>query len=163
MSPPSPSRLPSPVSPLPLIQQLRDTQDETLRYFSLTADDLARTYAPGKWSVRYILLHLADAETVLFERIRRAISEGRPSVVGFNQDAWANLLEYDRLPLELARDVFAATRASLIWYAQEHYDRNGHLEFVHSETGVRTLKMEFDKVSWHNKNHLSQIRAALGS
>jgi hypothetical protein len=32
---------------------------------------------------------------------------------------------------------------------------------VHSETGVRTLKDEIDKVAWHNENHLAQIRAAL--
>jgi len=35
------------------------------------------------------------------------------------------------------------------------------LEFVHSVTGVRTLKDEFDKVASHNAHHLNQIRTAL--
>jgi hypothetical protein len=147
---------------MPLIQQLSRTLDETLPYFLLGDADLARTYAPGKWSVRYILLHLADAETVLFDRIRRSISEVRPVVWAFDQDAWAAHLDYERLPLDLANDVFSAVRRSLIWLAQEHYERNGDLEFVHSETGVRTLRMEFDKVAWHNEHHLAQIRSALG-
>jgi hypothetical protein len=44
----------------------------------------------------------------------------------------------------------------------EYYERSGHLEFVHSVTGLRTLKDEFDKVASHNARHLDQIRAALG-
>jgi hypothetical protein len=45
-----------------LISDLEATRDETLRYFSLNDEDLARTYAPGKWSVRYILQHLRTAK-----------------------------------------------------------------------------------------------------
>jgi hypothetical protein len=62
---------------MPLIADLESTRDETLRYFSLGDEDLARTYAPGKWPVRYILQHLTDSETVFYDRIRRVISEPR--------------------------------------------------------------------------------------
>ena len=54
-----------------LIRELETTRDETLRYFSLDQRDLMRTYAPGKWSVRFVHHHLSDSETVLFDRIRR--------------------------------------------------------------------------------------------
>ena len=47
--------------------QIRDaleaTRDETLPLFALGDTDLERTYGPGKWSVRYLLHHIADAET----------------------------------------------------------------------------------------------------
>jgi len=46
-----------------LIRQLEETRDQTLGYFGLSENELARTYAPGKWSVRFILHHLADNET----------------------------------------------------------------------------------------------------
>jgi len=49
----------------------------------------------------------------------------------------------------------------MIFHAQMHYERDGHREFVHSETGVRTLKEEFDKVASHNQHHLQQIELAL--
>jgi hypothetical protein len=52
-------------------------------------------------------------------------------------------------------------RAAVIFYARLHYEKDGHLEFVHSLTGVRTLKDEFDKTASHNEHHLSQIRRAL--
>lgn len=144
-----------------IIPKLESMRDRTLRYFDLSSDELARTYAPGKWPVRFILHHLADAETVLSDRIRRTISEPRQVLWAFDQDAWAVSLDYTQMPLELSRRIFEATRAGIIHLAREHYDKSGHLEFVHSETGVRTLKDEFDKVAAHNEHHLNQIEMAL--
>ena len=145
-----------------LIQELETTRDETLKYFSLDQRDLMRTYAPGKWSVRFILLHLADSETVLFDRIRRVLSEPRQVLWVFDQDAWAKGLDYSRVPLDISRRVYESVRNAIIYYAGIHYETQGHLEFVHSVTGVRTLKDEFDKVASHNAHHLGQIRLALG-
>jgi hypothetical protein len=144
-----------------IIEKLEATRDETLELFQLGEHELERSCAPGKWPVRFMLHHLADAETVLFERIRRVLSEGRRVVWAFDQDAWAKGLDYSRLPLALSRNIYEPTREGIIYYARTYYDECGHLEFVHNETGLRTLKDEFDKVASHNENHLEQIRAAL--
>ena len=144
-----------------LIRELERTRDETLRYFSLGEADLARVYAPGKWSVRFLLHHLSDSETVFLDRIRRVISEPRQVIWFYDQDAWAKGLDYDHLPLDISKRVYEPVRAAVIHYAGLHYERNGKLEFVHSVTGVRTLKDELDKVAAHNEHHLGQIRIAL--
>jgi hypothetical protein len=144
-----------------IIQRLETARDRTLRYFDLNDEQLARSYAPGKWPVRFLLHHLADSETVLYDRIRRAISEPRGVVWAFNQDAWAAGLNYSQVPLEVSRRSYESVRAGVIYQARMHYTTNGHREFVHSETGVRTLKDEFDKVAWHNEHHLGQIEQAL--
>jgi DinB family protein len=144
-----------------LIRDLEKTRDETLKYFSLDQSALARTYAPGKWSVRFILHHLADSETVLFERIRRVLSEPRQVLWVFDQDAWAQGLDYSQVPLDISQRVYESVRNAVIYYAGLYYESKGHLEFVHSVTGVRTLKDEFDKVASHNEHHLEQIRLAL--
>ena len=144
-----------------IIRGLENTRDETLKYFSLDQSDLARTYAPGKWPVRFILHHLADSETVLFDRIRRVLSEPRQVLWVFDEDAWAKGLDYSQVPLDISRRVYESVRSAIIYYAGLHYEQKGHLEFVHSVTGVRTLKDEFDKVASHNEHHLDQIRRAL--
>ncbi|MFL5489374.1 MAG: DinB family protein [Gemmatimonadaceae bacterium] len=148
-------------SALQLIEGLAATRDETLRYFNLDQDDLARTYAPSKWSVRFLLHHLSDSETVLYDRIRRVISEPRGVIWVYDQDAWSRKLDYLERPLEMSRKIYESVRAAMIFYAGLHYEKDGQLEFVHSVTGVRTLKDEFDKTASHNEHHLSQIRAAL--
>ena len=144
-----------------IITKLEATRDRTRQYFDLAEAELVRTYAPGKWSVRFILHHLADAETVLNDRIRRTISEPTQVLLVFDQDAWAKRLDYSLMPLDLSQRIYEATRAGIIHLANEHYERSGHLEFIHSETGLRTLKDEFDKVAAHNEDRLKQIEAAL--
>lgn len=145
-----------------LIRELERTRDETLKCFSLDQRNLSRTYAPGKWPVSYILHHLADSETVFFDRIRRVLSEPRPVLWVMDQDAWAKGLDYSRVPLDLSRHVYQSVRNAIIYYASVHYERSGHLEWVHSVDGVRTLRDEFDKTAAHNEHHLRQIRTALG-
>ncbi len=144
-----------------IITRLEETRKRTLEFFDLSKEQLDRIYAPGKWPVRFILHHLADAETVLYDRIRRTISEPRQVLWAFDQDAWANSLDYPQMPLELSRWMYDSVRARLIYHARLHYEKDGEREYVHSETGVRTLKQEFEKVAWHNQQHLEQIELAL--
>lgn len=144
-----------------ILKSLEATRDETLKFYQLSENDLDRRYGTGKWSVRFILHHLSDAETVLFDRIRRVLSEPRQVLWVFDQDAWAHGLDYQQRPLQLSQRLYDATRAGIIYYTRIHYEKSGHLEFVHSVTGVRTLKEEIDKVADHNEHHLRQIRTAL--
>ena len=144
-----------------IVTRLEASRDRTLKHFEASEEQLSRCYAPGKWPVRFLLHHLADAETVLSDRIRRTLSEPRQVLWAFDQDAWARGLDYSQMPLDLSRRIYDSVRAGTIHLARLHYDTNGHLEFVHSETGMRTLKMEFDKVAAHNEHHLEQIDSAM--
>jgi hypothetical protein len=100
-------------------------------------------------------------ETVLFYRIRRVISEPRQVIWVYDQDAWAKGLDYGRLPLDISKRVYEPTRAAIIHYVGLHYERNGTLEFVHSVTGLHTLRDLLEWVASHNEHHLGQIRIAL--
>src|ERR1700680_4492764 len=103
-----------------IIARLELARDQTLRCFVLSDEQLARAYGPGKWSVRFILHHLADAETVLYDRIRRTISEPRQVLWEFDQDDWARGLDYQNIPLELSRRIYDSVRDGIIHQAQEH-------------------------------------------
>lgn len=144
-----------------LLADLDRTRDETLRHFDRAPADLDRTYGPQKWSVRFVLHHLADTETVLFDRVRRVLSAPRPVIWAFDQDAWADHLDYAGRPMELSKQLFASARAGVRHYAEQHYDGSEALEFVHSVTGVKTLHDVFDKIARHNQRHLDQIAQAL--
>src|SRR5215468_9222725 len=144
-----------------IIEQLERTKAETLNYFNLADEDLQTNYGPGKWSVRYVLHHLADAESILFYRIRRVISEPKQVIWVFDQDAWAKKLDYSTVPLELAKSIYVSSREGIIYYARLRYENSDEIKFVHSETGLRTLKDEFDKVVSHNRQHVGDIEKAL--
>jgi hypothetical protein len=146
-----------------IIERLEATKAATLKYYGLGVEHLGKSYGLGEWTVRYILHHLADAETVLYDRVRRVISEPKQVLWAFDESAWAEGLDYANVPLELSRRIYSSVRDGMIYHARLHYEGNGYLEFVHSETGIRTLKQEFDKVAMHNEHHLGQIKMALGA
>lgn len=144
-----------------IVADLQRTKGETLALYGLGDAELAKTYALNKWPVRHLLHHLADAESVLYDRIRRGISKPGQVVWGFDQDAWADALHYDQKPLALSKSVFTACRENIIYLAEQFYTSHGSNQYVHSETGLRTVQDEIDKVVWHNEHHLEQIRKAL--
>lgn len=144
-----------------VIDDLISTRERTLEFFGLPEQKLALSYADGKWTNRQILCHLADGESVMYDRIRRVISEPRQVIWAFDQDAWTAGLDYMTFPLAISQALYSAVREGVIYLARRDYERLGAKEFVHSETGIRTLKDEFEKIALHNAHHLNQIEQAL--
>src|SRR5712691_7283533 len=100
--------------------------------------DYAR--APGKWSIRQIMAHVADAELVGAQRFRLVIAEENPTLTAFDQDAWAKNLDYARRKPTQSLDTFRRLRAEnyerLKDLPESTFDRTGH----HTEDGPRTLR-----------------------
>ena len=144
-----------------IIHLLNQTKTQTVSYFNLSENDLQKTYGEGKWSVKKILVHLADAESVLHERIKRIIAEPKQVIWAFDQDLWCKNLNYEAFPLEISKSLFLANRDSIIYLATKYYSSHGSKEFIHNLTGIRTLTDEFNKVATHNQDHLNQIKTAL--
>src|ERR1041385_7358569 len=64
--------------------------------------------APGKWSAREILCHLADCEVVFAFRLRQTLAEDHHVIQPFDQDKWA--AAYATLDARAALSVFSAVR-----------------------------------------------------
>lgn len=144
-----------------LLKGLESTKAQTLQYFDLPEEKLYLTYGEGKWCIKEILHHLADAETILYERIRRPVCEPEPVMWGFAPDLWAVHLNYKDTPLDVNKAVYTTIREAVIAMAPRYYDAQGHKVFNHSRMGLRTVKDEFEKIVWHNESHLAQIERAL--
>ena len=59
--------------------------------------DFERSYAAGKWSIRKVLIHLAQTELALPSRVRFALSQQGYVAQAFSQDDW--------LPIDDGADV----------------------------------------------------------
>ena len=67
--------------------------------------------APGKWTIRQIMAHLADAEMVGAHRLRLVVAEDNPTLTSFDQDAWTRNLDYARRKPTQSLDTFRRLRA----------------------------------------------------
>src|ERR1700690_678424 len=64
--------------------------------------------APGKWSAREIVCHLADCELVFAFRLRQTLAEDHHVVQPFDQDKWAS--NYSAYDASAALSTFTAMR-----------------------------------------------------
>ena len=55
-------------------------------------DRLEKPPAPGKWSARDIVSHLADAEVAFAFRLRQTLAEDHHVIQPFDQDRWAKAM-----------------------------------------------------------------------
>ena len=114
--------------------------------------------APGKWSVRQIVAHLADAELVGAHRFRQVIAEDNPTLIAFNQDAWTQNLDYSRRKPKTSLETFRRLRAEnydlLKGLPEEAFDRTGN----HSENGRMTLRQLLEGYAGHAESHARQLQ-----
>jgi hypothetical protein len=114
--------------------------------------------APGKWSVRQIVAHLADAELVGAHRFRQIIAEDNPTLIAFDQDAWTRNLDYSRRKPKQSLETFRRLRAEnydlLKALPEEAFDRAA----THSENGRMTLRQLLDGYSGHAESHARQLQ-----
>ena len=128
----------------------------------ITDEELDRKPAPGKWSPREIVHHLADSEMTSGIRFRRLLAEDRPAIQGYDQDEFARRLHYDR-PYEASLDLFRAVRASTAELMASLTESEWLREGTHSEVGRYGLDTWLRIYAQHAHRHADQIRAARGA
>lgn len=144
-----------------ILQLLQDTKSFTIQCFELSANELNKTYGDGKWTIRQILHHLTDTEFLFIGRLKKIIAEPKQVIWAFNQDDWNQAFDYLNEPLINKNELYSICRDMNYQLIDKYYDQYHQKEFVHSETGLRTLHLEFEKVAIHNQSHNEQIRMAL--
>ena len=124
----------------------------------LSRDDLAALPVPGTWSIQQIVLHLMDSDLISSDRMKRVIAEENPTLIGFDETAFARGLFYEALDAGLAADIFAKNRRLtaeiLRRVPDEAFDRFG----THSERGRVTLTQLVHGMVDHLEHHLRFLR-----
>jgi DinB family protein len=116
------------------------------------------TEAQGKWSIRQIIAHLADAEMVGAHRLRQVIAEDNPTLIAFDQDAWARNLDYQRRKPKQSLETFRRMRSEnyelLKELPESAFERQGN----HSENGPLTLRGLLEGFAQHAESHARQMQ-----
>ena len=107
----------------------RQVPELTAMLSGVPEDRAAAGYAPGKWSLKEMLLHVIDAERVFGYRLLRIARGDATPLPGFEQDDWvphsgANARAMPELLLELAA-VRAATILLVDSLADDAWVRRG--------------------------------------
>jgi DinB superfamily len=126
------------------------------------AAQFERTYAPGKWTARQILIHLAQSEIALGNRARMALATPRYASQAFDQDRWMEIESRrsggsEGLSGTAALDAVAATNAMnrALFASLSAAERS--TPFTHPEYGALTVGWIIDQLGGHLVHHLVQF------
>jgi DinB superfamily len=145
------------------VEVLRATLDEIEQLIDgASADAQSRAPGPGEWSPREVLSHLADSDLVTGVRVRMIVTQDRPTLVGYDQEAWTSRFGgLDVAASETVERWQALRRANLRMYeslAPEEWQRVG----LHTERGEESVRLIAQLQAGHDRMHLDQVRRGLG-
>jgi hypothetical protein len=124
----------------------------------IPAEILDRSPAPGKWSIRELVVHVADSEFVGGMRIRTFIAEPGKALMAMDQDKWAAALAYPKrsIPESLAvvRSIRRATASMLRLVPEAAWENT----CTHEELGAITLRKYMEYFASHAAHHAEQVK-----
>ncbi len=124
---------------------------------TLGPEGLTQTTAPGKWSAREILCHLADCEIVFAFRLRQALAEDHHVIQPFDQDKWAST--YAAYDARAALVVFSSVRQWNLALLQTVPAAALTKPVTHPERGEMPFQAIVETMAGHDLNHLKQLEA----
>ena len=144
------------------------------RIFMLDDAQLDTAFLPeagvGRWPVRVLLGHLADAELVFVHRMRRAVGEENPVVALWDEDSFIDSGIYGRAGAPAAGHSTAYPIAGFV--AVIHTLRRWHSEWLatltpaqferallHPQRGAMTVRRVLDYSTWHLQHHAWYLNA----
>ena len=143
------------------VTSLRDTPD---RYLALldawTPEQFERPYAPGKWTARQVLIHLAQAELMIQPRVRLALTANEYVVQPFEQD--------DLVALEPSVDARTALSAyrTLRQFGLPLFESLTASQLAttcrHPQMGTLDVRWFLVMLAGHELRHLRQLEGLAG-
>ena len=122
-----------------------------------TPRDFERSYAPGKWTARQVVVHLAQTELALGVRARMALATTNYSAQNFDQDAW--LARETGLSGRDGVAVFAAIARMNLAFFESLSAADRETAMAHPEYKSITVDWIIYTLAGHQIHHLEQLEA----
>ena len=113
--------------------------------------------APNRWSAHEIVVHCADSEVNAHARLRYLLAEREPVIQGYDQDRWAQVLDYPTLPLDAALATVEAVRANTVPVLRRMRDTDWQRLGRHTESGRYAAEDWLAIYAEHLEKHSRQI------
>jgi uncharacterized damage-inducible protein DinB len=124
---------------------------------SLSEEQLNYRYAPGKWTIKDVLLHLSDCERILVYRTTRIARGDKTDLPGFDQEFFAaNAHACERSLSSILNELKASRAATIIFLDtlnDEALDCNGTANGYPMQA-----RLLVNHIYGHHEHHLDIIK-----
>jgi hypothetical protein len=123
----------------------------------LKGAQLDTPYRPGGWTVRQVVHHVPDSHLNAYVRLKLALTEDKPTIKPYDEEAWSKLEDARSTPIEVSLTLLTTVhdRWDRIWRSlkPEQFARL----LIHPVSGERTIDWLLFLYEWHGKHHTAHI------
>jgi hypothetical protein len=135
------------------------------RLFELSDEQMDLAFLPdagvGRWPIRVLLGHIADAELAYTHRMRRAIAEENPVLAGWDHEAFIDSGLYTGQPVAaLIAVTHTLRRWTAEWLLTLTSEQLGR-EALHPERGAESVLQMAGLATWHLEHHGRYLNAKI--
>jgi hypothetical protein len=130
----------------------------------LDREQLDTPYREGGWTVRQLVHHIADSHMNAFVRLRLALTEDWPTILPYNEKAWA-MLHDSAAPVAWSVGLLENLHARWVMLLESLSGEQWQRGFKHPENGPMTIEVATLVYAWHSRHHVAHItrlRQAMG-
>ena len=124
----------------------------------LGREDFLAVPVAGTWSIQQIVMHLMDSELIGADRMKRIIAEENPTIMGYDEKAFAQRLHYEKLDPLAAAEVFRQNRELMAVILRNLPDAAFARFGTHNQRGKMTLGDMVALYVWHLEHHMGFLR-----
>ncbi|MFC5411812.1 YfiT family bacillithiol transferase [Larkinella bovis] len=129
-----------------------------------SAEELARTYREGSWTVQQLVHHVADMQMMHYFRMKKAIAEpDYDTLTMVNMGTWATTPDALTAPIEDSLLMFEGIHRRYAYLARSLDETQLARKCYHPVRQIWISQAQAVAMSvWHVQHHLAHINLALG-
>jgi hypothetical protein len=113
----------------------------------------------GKWSIQQVVIHVMDSDLIATDRLKRMIAEDNPTLIGYDENKFAQNLFYDEQPADAAVQIVDLNRKLFVNVLRKLPDAALQRKGNHNERGLITVGKYLQSTIDHLEHHLKFIHA----
>ena len=124
----------------------------------LSREQLDTPYRPGGWTVKQVVHHVPDSHMNAYTRFKLALTEDVPTIKTYEEAAWAELPDSQKVPIEVSLDLLDALHLRWLALLRSMDDTQFKRQLRHPEHGrVLSLEQMLGLYAWHGRHHVAHI------
>lgn len=128
---------------------------------NLDEAQLQTPYRDGGWTVHQLVHHVADSHMNAYTRFKLALTEDNPVIKPYDENAWTQLHDVEKLPINISITLLHALHAR--WHEALKYvsddDWNNRTVFHPDQKKTMRLWYLLGLYAWHGKHHTAHIQS----
>ena len=125
---------------------------------NLDEQQLQTPYRPGGWTIHQLIHHIADSHLNAYIRFKLGLTEENPTIKAYAQEAWANLSDTKKLPINISITLLHALHKRWCQFLEDMSESEWQRTVYHPERKVEiSLWQLLKSYAWHSRHHTAHI------